>query len=317
VDEQGLVGVDVGGTHLRAGLVIGHAVVWEQRIAAGFSTRCRADAPRESLELVLSALAAAAGAVLQRHPRVGAVGLAIPGFLDPDSGLLVSSPNLPGVVDADLVTPLVARLGLPVVAENDALAAAWGELALHPQRPRSLIYLGLGTGVGGGVVLEGEPYRGRHGVAMEVGHLTMEPGGRPCGCGNLGCLERYASATGVMLSYEQATGERLEARAVAARAREGDPAARQAVHGAGQMLGAALAHLMKVLDVPDVVVGGGLSASWDLLAPGLEERLQQDLIPVLRGRARVRPSASADQAGMLGAALLAARHIGQPVAASL
>jgi glucokinase len=295
----------MGGTYLRVGVVVERKVVWEQRVAARFSSRLKAEAPEEALATVVEALLQGVREALGRFPEVDGVGLAVPGFLDPRTGRLASSPNVPGVRDADLVTPLRDALGVPVVAENDALAAAWGEWAMHPERPESLVYLGLGTGVGGGLVLDGRPYRGEHGVALEVGHLILEPGGRACGCGNRGCLERYASASGVSLSYQEATGRTLEAREVAERARGGDPDALRALEAAGEALGRAAAHLLKVLDVSHVVIGGGLTGAWDLMSAGFQARLDADLIPYLRGRARVSISVSGDQAGMLGAALLA------------
>jgi glucokinase len=254
---------------------------------------------------VLRVLGEAVAAALREYPACAGVGLAVPGFLDPASGRLTSSPNIPGVRDADLAGPLGATWGIPVVAENDALAAAYGEWALHPERPRSLAYLGLGTGVGGGLVLDGRPYRGSHGVAMEVGHLTLEPGGRACGCGNRGCLERYASASGVALSYQEASGLTLEAWEIGLRGRAGDPRALAAFALAGEMLARATAHILKVADVSQVVVGGGLAASWDLIEPAFSPRLEADLIPFLRSRVAVSVSHAGDQAGMIGAALLA------------
>jgi glucokinase len=308
--QRPLVGVDMGGTHLRVGVVTGGSVVWERRVAAQFARRLSADAPGEALAAVLAALQEAVGSALERFPDAAAVGLAVPGFLDPTTGRLVSSPNVPGVRDADLVGLLAGVWQRPVVAENDALAAAWGEWSLHPERPDSLLYLGLGTGVGGGLVLRGVPYRGEHGVAMEVGHLVLEPGGRPCGCGNRGCLERYASASGVTLSYREATGEEAEAREVAERARRGDGAAAHALDRAGEALARAVAHILKVVDVSHLVVGGGLSGAWDLMEAAFGRRLEADLIPVLRGTVRVSVSRSGDQAGMLGAALLAEAEAG-------
>jgi glucokinase len=141
-------------------------------------------------------------------------------------------------------------------------------------------------------------------MAMEVGHITVDPGGRPCGCGNRGCLERYASASGVTLSYAEAAGETLDARNIAGRAAAGDTAAVSAFARAGDTLGMAIATLVKVLDVSRVVVGGGLSAAWGLLLPALEARLGVDLLPQARRRLRVAPSTCADQCGVVGAALL-------------
>ncbi len=308
MESANLIGVDVGGTHLRVGVVRGNEVVWERRSAANLSQRCKPDAPEEAVRIVVTTIAAAVDEALSEYPTVGGIGLAFPGFLDPGSGRLAGSPNIPGLRDADLGAPLATSLGLPVVVENDALAAAWGEYALHPRRPDSLIYLGLGTGVGGGLILNGAPYRGRHGVAMEAGHLIIEPQGRRCGCGNLGCLERYASASGVSLAYQEVTSREVDAKVVAERARNGDVVAREAFEQAGNALGRAAAHLLKILDVPDMVIGGGLVASWDLMEGAFHRRLEEDLFPPLKGKIRIRLSESGDRAGVLGAAGLVGFH---------
>ena len=169
----------------------------------------------------------------------------------------------------------------------------------------SLIYIGLGTGVGGGLILEDKLYPGSNGFAMEIGHLCIVPDGRPCGCGNRGCMEQYASASGVALSYAEFAGINHDAHQVAELAAAGDAHALSAYHRAGDALAQGLSHILKVLDVPDVLIGGGLSESWSLLQPAFESRLNQDLIPVLRGKIKVHHSTSGDQAGIIGAALLA------------
>ncbi|MHB8354382.1 MAG: ROK family protein, partial [Burkholderiales bacterium] len=199
--EPLLVGVDVGGTNLRVGVLSGHELVWAMRRHAGFSEICQKVAAPEALGAVIETLVEAIGEALARYPQVQSVGVGFPGFIAPDTRLVTLSPNLPGLLNVDLVTPLRARLGLPVVLENDALAAAYGEYLLTRPRSGSLLYMGLGTGIGGGLILHGKPYSGEHGVAMELGHLIVIPGGRQCGCGNRGCLEQYASAGGIALNY--------------------------------------------------------------------------------------------------------------------
>ena len=231
--------------------------------------------------------------------------MGFPGFIDPENGLLASSPNLPGLCDVDFATPFSARFEIPFLIENDALAAAYGEHVLSGRS--SLVYVGLGTGVGGGLILKGRPYPGESGVAMEIGHLIVEPGGRPCGCGNRGCLEQYASASGVAKSYLEKTGKGIDAKKIAMLAESGDRDAAACFGLAAQSLAAALAHVLKVVDVPHVIVGGGLSQSWHLMKRDFHARLEEDLIPVLRGKIGVEVSNSGDRAGMLGAALLTAR----------
>lgn len=304
-----LVGVDVGGTNLRIGVVDGLRVVVEHRIQADFAGLCRSLPPVEALGSIRSVLADCLKATLRNFPAVTAIGIGFPGFIDPVTGNVAQSPNLPGLRDVDLATPLREQLGLPVIVENDALAAAYGEFMLAGLEMPGLIYLGLGTGVGGGLIHGGKPFPGEHGVAMEVGHLIVEPGGRPCGCGNRGCLEQYASASGVTISYFEATGMRKEASEIAQLAQSGDAQAVAAYALAGDRLAMALAHILKVVDIANVIIGGGMSLAWPLMGPAFEHRLEVDLIPVLRGKIRTTISGTGDQAGIIGAALLAKRQL--------
>lgn len=297
-----LIGIDVGGTNFRLGVFSGLDLVLEKRFEADFAGLCgRADDP---LAVIIATMASAIAEALDGFPDVAAIGLGFPGFIDPESGRLASSPNLPNLTDVDLVGPLSSRFGLPVRLENDALAAAYGESLSC--RIGSLVYVGLGTGVGGGLILNGLPYPGEHGVAMEIGHIIVEPGGRTCGCGNSGCLEQYASASGVSKTYFELAGSRLPAKEIAIRADAADPAALAAFDLAANMLGAALSHILKVIDVTDVVIGGGMKDAWYLMEKAFLARLEADLIPVLRGKIHIVLSTTGDNAGMLGAAHLAA-----------
>jgi glucokinase len=304
-----LIGVDVGGTNLRVGVIQQCNVVWAERIHADFSAFCRTHAGEAALDSILDTLARAIREAQTRYPAVCAAGIGFPGFIDPMTRRIIQSPNLPGLTDVDLLTPLSKTLNLPVGIENDALAAAFGEYVVSGQEHReSLIYLGLGTGVGGGLILEGRPYPGTHGVAMEVGHIIIESDGRPCGCGNRGCMEQYASASGVALTYAELAGgwQGMDSSLVAALARKGDTHASRAFERAGEALAQGLATILKVVDVSRVVIGGGMSQSWDLMHAAFRDRLEADLIPALRGRIHIDVSRSADQAGMIGAAMLAA-----------
>lgn len=300
-----LVGVDVGGTNLRVGVIAKDGVVWEHRVQADFGAICRRTGPQEALEIIMATLSDAIGKAISRYP-ISAVGIGFPGFIDPVDQRILQSPNLPGLLEVDLAGLLTQILGIPVLVENDALAAGYGEFMVGDKGLSSLIYLGLGTGVGGSVILDGKPYSGSHGVSMEVGHIIVEPEGRLCGCGNRGCLEQYASASGVALTYMESTGKNdITSATVSAFAQAGDLNALAAYRRGGEVLAQGLASILKVLDVPQVVIGGGMSQSWPLMQAAFDARLQQDLIPVLRNRIAVRISQSDDKAGMIGAALLA------------
>ncbi len=299
------IGVDVGGTNLRVGVVRGDQVIWERRHQADFSAICRRHRADEALRQIVRELAGAVEAARTAYPEAASVGIGFPGFIDPASRIVSLSPNLPGLTNIDIAQPLVQALGIPVGIENDALAAAYGEYLLATHKPASLVYIGLGTGVGGGLILGGKPYPGEHGVSMEVGHLIVQPGGRPCGCGNHGCLEQYASANGIAATYRQLANAALDSGEIAALAAQGDSHAVEAFRTASEMLATALAHILKVIDVELVVIGGGVAAAWPLMQPRFDAYLDAALIPALRGRIRVTPARAGDRAGILGAANLA------------
>lgn len=301
------IGVDVGGTNLRIGVVNDLNIIDEQRIHADFSSICKNNTPEKATQIVVSTLGDALNQALQKHPSVTSIGIGFPGFIDPHTGVLASSPNLPGLFDVDLANALSSYIHRPVRVENDALVAAYGEyrlmrLPVH----QGLIFIGLGTGVGGGLVQAGQALAGEHGFAMEVGHIITNPGGRLCGCGNHGCLEQYASATGISKSYQEFAEKQLTAHEIAKLAEQGDAQAQTAYDIAAMTLAQALAHILKVVDVERVVIGGGVSQAWPLMAPIFEAQLNADLIPVLRGRVQVMISSTQDQAGIVGAALLSA-----------
>lgn len=314
-----LIGIDVGGTNLRIGVVEfdllaqGRQVqlLEEIRFQTDFSGLCKLHqhTPNQAWQVILSTIASAIDSVRTKYPAVSAVGIGFPGFIDPHTQKISQSPNLPGLSDVDLSADLSALIALPVITENDALAAGYGEFIMAAGHIKNLIYLGLGTGVGGGLILNGQPFQGQHGVAMEVGHIITTPDGRLCGCGNHGCMEQYASASGVSISYLDATGEHYSAAEIATRAKAGDKNAVAAYALAGASLAQALAHILKVIDVTDVVIGGGMSAGWSLMEPAFLQQLDRDLIPVLRGKVNVHISNMGDQAGIVGAAILAHQQV--------
>lgn len=306
------IGIDVGGTNCRLGVFDGLTLIEETRHQADFSHFCKTHSPDVAWNKILHVLAEAISMRLTEYADIQAIGIGFPGFIDPHTQTLAQSPNLPGLKNVNLAAGLSKCLsesydkkGLNIIVENDANAAAYGEYCLLNKPESGLIYFGLGTGVGGGLIFAGKPFVGFHGCAMEVGHIIIHAAGRQCGCGSQGCLEQYASASGVAISYFDATKQRLEAHQIAELARKGDAEAQAAYKQAGEALATALAHVLKVVDVPNVVIGGGMSQAWDLMQNAFDARLEADLIPVLRGKIKVTISKSGDQAGMLGAGLLA------------
>jgi glucokinase len=298
------IGIDVGGTNIRFGVFEGKRLVEITRLEANIGAVCRAltfeTAPAEVIRILSTEIQ-----VLQKkYPPIQAVGIGFPGFIDPKTKQIKQSPNLPHLKDFDLCAQLSQAINLPVALENDANAAAFGEYSLINNASESLIYIGLGTGVGGGLVLDGKLYAGQHGCAMEVGHIIVHPNGRQCGCGNLGCMETYASATGVSATYFELTKQQKSAAQIAALADAGDEHALFAYQNAANALAQALASILKVIDVENVVIGGGMSHAWHLMQKGFDDQLDNDLIPVLRDKITVEISTANDTAGILGAAML-------------
>jgi len=314
-----LIGIDVGGTNLRLGVVDYDETAFnpqpylieEKRFHTDFSNICKTHKPVKAWQAILSSIAIAIDGMKVKYPDILAVGIGFPGFIDPNTQKISQSPNLPGLSNVDLSADLSQLIGMPVVTENDALAAAYGEYATRANQTSNLIYLCLGTGVGGGLILNGQPFQGQHGVAMEVGHITVQPNGRLCGCGNHGCMEQYASASGVAISYFESTNQQLTAHEIANQAHKGDSNAIAAYQLAGKSLAQALAHILKVIDVTDVIIGGGMSAGWPLMEPAFTQQLDEDLIQALRGKFKVNISNMGDQAGIIGSALLAQKKLQQ------
>lgn len=299
-----LIGIDVGGTNLRLGVLDNNVVIDEIRLQANFSEICKNNSANIAWIKILEIIANLIKVALNKYPNISSVGIGFPGFIDPATQKITQSPNLPGLLNADLSGDLSQMIHLPVVVENDALVAAYGEFCSMKSAEKNLIYIGLGTGVGGGLIVNGKPFSGQHGMAMEVGHIITVPGGRLCGCGNHGCMEQYASASGVALSYAELTGAAITADAIAILARTGDANAIQAYAIAGLNLAIALAHIIKTLDIRLILIGGGMSQAWDLMSQSFQKTLDAALIPALRGKTKVRISTTDDQAGIIGAALL-------------
>lgn len=313
MNEDLLVGIDLGGTNCRGALLFADGRIVSSRRLATRSEEGR-DALIDRLAgLVHDLLETAAD--LGGHP--GVLGIGTPGVIAAD-GSVVTSPNLPSLNGIPLAERLRERLGLAVAVVNDANAIAWGEALFGAGRSLdSFLTVTLGTGVGGGLVLNRRLWTGRDGAAGEVGHLMVEPEGRPCGCGSRGCLEQYASATGMVKTVREllAAGQAsalcrlpdaaLDSRQIAEAARKGDAVARLALEAAGRRLGQAFAGVANLLNLDGVVVTGGAGESLDLMRPALERELHSRAFAAPARRLRILRGEAGEDAGILGAALLA------------
>jgi len=273
------IGVDLGGTNLRVAAVDESGALIEK-----VSTSTRVAAGRgEVLDEMCRTIQILATRFSSRGHLAG-VGIGVPGIIDMETGMLRESPNLPGWADYPVQQEIERRLGTSITLENDANAAAFGEHWLGAgQTVDSLCMITLGTGVGGGIVLENKIWHGMTGMAGEAGHINVEPDGHPCGCSSHGCIEQYASATAItrMAREAIATGKapqlaqalksdpEFSAKAVYNLAVQGDEPAKRIFDTVGTKLGIVLAGLINLLNLPMYLIGGGVSSAWDGFAPAM------------------------------------------------
>jgi glucokinase len=308
-------GIDVGGTKIAGGVVdpdgnvLAHSTV---------------ESPADHVEAIEDAIVALVGELRANH-EIQAVGVGAAGYVDSSRSTVLFAPNL-AWRDVNLRAELEPRLDLPVVIENDANAAAWGEFTYGAGHDvDDLLLVTVGTGVGGGLVLDGELHRGAFGVGGEVGHLRVVRDGQLCGCGKHGCLEQYASGSALVrntraaaaggghaadLLVERADGDphKIDGPMISAAAREGDPFATDQLVSLGRWLGEGIAMLATVLDPAAVAVGGGVGEVGDLLLDPVREAFARHLSGLPhRPLAEIREATLGNRAGLIGAADLARR----------
>jgi glucokinase len=309
------IGVDIGGTKILAGIVSEDGEV----LATARRATPRNDA-NDVLELVGDVVNEL---VAGSSDHLDGVGLGVAGLVDADRSRVYFAPNLRWS-QVPVRALLEASTGLPVVVENDGNVAAWGEARFGAGRGiKDLTLVTVGTGIGGGIVLNGSLFRGAHGVAGEIGHINAVPDGRPCGCGRNGCLEQYASGNALvrearllaaerrseanaLLELGDGTPEGVQGLHVTEAAKAGDPVAMAAFTIVGTWLGRGLADLAAVLDPEVFVIGGGVSEAGDLLLASARQTLADKLIGQQnRPAPLVRNAELGNTAGLVGAADLA------------
>jgi glucokinase len=310
------IGVDVGGTKILGGVVDADGKVL---------VKARQNTPVEGGLALLTAIATVVNELASKA-KVESVGLSIAGFVSSDRSTMLATPNIAGLDGLQLQKPLEDAIKLPVRVENDANAAAWGEAIFGAGRGCGhLILLTIGTGIGGGIITNGELNRGAFGVAGEFGHLRMVPNGLRCGCGSYGCLEQYASGKALLrtakeraqanladasrlLALGDGTPEGIHGSHITQAALAGDEVALSAFREIGDWLGAGIAMLSMVLDPERVIIGGGvIEASEILLAPTRSALLRHLPYATKHPVAKVVPAELGIEAGLVGAADLARR----------
>ncbi len=279
------IGVDLGGTNLRIDAVdeVGTLV---EKVTLGTKVSLGRDH-------VIDEMCSSIQSLSEKYKDSGSlqgIGIGVPGIIDMQTGLMRESPNLPGWADYPVHAEIERRLKTIVILENDANVAALGEQWLGAAKDfADMTMLTLGTGVGGGLVLGGKIWHGANGMAGEYGHATVEPEGQPCGCGNRGCLEQYASATAVVrmaretvaansgstLARSANSDAEFSAKSIYNLAIQGDEDARRIYKKVGRCLGIMLATLVNSLNLPIYVIGGGVASAWEAFSPAIFEELRR------------------------------------------
>jgi glucokinase len=313
VDEQHVIAVDLGGTNIRVA-VIGESGEMKHRTRA--ATRAE-DGPEAVIRRIGTLVEQVVG-----EARIDGdlpVGVASPGPLNPRTGVVHYTPNLPGWRDVPFVELLTGQIGRRVTLANDGNCAALGEARFGSAKGvRNLVYLALGTGIGGGIISEGVLIDGKHGLGAEVGHMTVALDGPRCTCGSIGCLEAFASGWAIRREAEAVattadgdkmrelagTGE-IHAGIVAKAAQEGDLAARMILERAGRALGAAIGSFINLFNPEMIVIGGGVAVLGDLLMEPARRAIPAHSFIDMRADTELTYSALGHDTGIYGAAALA------------
>lgn len=311
--EKWVVGIDLGGTKIRAGLVSP-----QDKIVAVRQIPTNA---HEGPAAVVTRMAAAVEELAAQLPagqRIAALGICSPGPVDHTTGTLVDPPNLQGLHHTPLRQLLSARLGTPVVIEHDAKAAALGDYYFGAGKgSRSMVFVVVGTGVGAALIVDGQLYRGAHNSAGEIGHTTLDRHGDLCACGSRGCVETYMSGPWLARRYQRAVAvdgqpsTTLSGGDVAQRAAEGDPVAAHVLDEAGNALGAAIATMAMMIDIDLFVIGGSVAKAGDLLLAPARRAVPHYSFASVGARVQILPTALHDDGPILGCAWLARQEVGQ------
>lgn len=308
------IGVDVGGTKVLGGVVNEHGTVL---------AHARRDTPRQGGAALTQAIADVA-LELMKDFEVESVGISAAGFVSSDRKTMLATPNIAGWNGVNLDKELGTLIGLPLVIENDANAAAWGEARFGAGvNEHHLMMLTIGTGIGGGVVVNGQLYRGAFGVAAEFGHMRVVPDGHLCGCGARGCFEQYASGNALLrhareaisaspevarnlLALGDGTVAGLTGKHITDAARQGDAVALAAFNTTAQWLGAGIASLSVVLDPACVVIGGGVIDAGEILLAPTRAAVERNMpFSGKHPSPRIIAAELGNEAGLVGAADLA------------
>lgn len=290
------LGIDLGGTQLRAAIIDAQGQILRRATLA-------TDVAGGPNAVVAQMVKLSSDVSDGFQNQITGAGVSSPGPLDLENGRTSDLPTLPGWLNFPLRQTLADKLGLPVVLENDGVAAANGEWKFGTGRGlNNIVYVTVSTGIGGGVVVDGHLMHGRRGMAGHVGHMMIDPNGPICGCGGRGCLE--ALAAGPAFSANARAAGFMDGKSAVEAARKGDAKAKALVDKEAEWLGYGFASLLHLYSPEKLIVGGGMSAALDLMMGGIKNQIELYAMPAFRN-VEIVPAALGDNAGLIGAAALA------------
>ncbi|MFB3887459.1 MAG: ROK family protein [Thermodesulfobacteriota bacterium] len=318
--DRFLIGVDFGGTNIRMGVVTPEGKVLKK-------VRYTTDVSKGGaalFEQLVSNLSDLIRKYFKESDQLIGIGIGVAGPVDMEKGIMIAPPNLPTLDGFPVRAFLQERIPSPIFIENDANAFTLGEGWVGAAKGcNNYCGITLGTGVGGGVVVAGKILRGSTGMGGEVGHMVLDPDGPSCGCGGRGCLEVYASGTGIRrmaveVAHKRGSGrisewvkgnaEDLNSEKVFEAARKGDLEAQQIFNVMGRFLGLGLVNLVNLFNPEKIVIGGRVARAWDYFIPSVVETVQERAMKGPREKVRIVRAECGDDAGMLGAAYAVLRR---------
>jgi glucokinase len=294
------IGVDLGGTNLRAAAVRHDGVILD-KLSGKTELKSGRDAVINDMVESINELKAKCGT-----DTLTGVGIGVPGFILMEKGIIAGSNNLPEFDGFPVRDEIERQLGTPIFLENDANAAALGEKWMGAGREvDDLVLLTLGTGIGGGIISHGRVLHGFAGMAAELGHITIVPNGNPCGCGNVGCLEKHASATAIVaMARLLQLGDGITSEEVYRLAIDGNEKAQMIFRLFGEYIGIALATLINTFNFPLYLLSGGVLAAWDQFAPTMMAEVERRSFTFRHAKTRIEKATLGNEAGLIGAAYL-------------
>lgn len=291
------IGIDVGGTNIKAGLVDEEGQLLARHVIS--------TAKKQEPAVILGQIEDLVGLLREASPeKVLGVGLALPGAVDDPQGYCLYCPNL-GWGELEIRTRFAANTGLPVRIINDANAACLGEyLYGSSQDSNTFLSITLGTGIGSGLILNKHLYTGSFGSGVEAGHMVIEPHGSPCNCGGRGCWETLVSASGITRRAKDSMGKELTPELIFQCAREGDAQARRIVEETVFYLAVGLANLINLFNPDEISIGGGVAEAAEIISPDLFALIEKNVFPVFKGKAHIHKASQGYYGGVIGASTL-------------